>query len=90
MIAQSAARRSKMKTYTIDNENNISVFATPEEAAASAATPFDTFATGQELAELATPWPAERLVAIVKFKDAKTAISRIWTRIQSLGVPEQP
>jgi hypothetical protein len=36
--AQSAApRRFKMKTYTIDNENNISVFATQEEAAAATA-----------------------------------------------------
>jgi Protein of unknown function (DUF3489) len=101
MTAQSAVqRRTEMKTYTIDNENNISVFATPEEAAASAATPFDTFATEQDLAELAKPWPTERLVAIwnslpgvtpvKKFKDAKTAIGRIWTRIQTLGAPEQP
>jgi hypothetical protein len=31
-----------MKTFTIDNDNNISAFATPEEAAA---TPFDSFAS---------------------------------------------
>jgi hypothetical protein len=86
-------------TFTIDNENNISAFATPEEAAANAATPFDTFTSEQELAELATPWPAERLVAIwnslpgvtpvKKFKDRKTAIGRIWARIQTLGAPAQ-
>ena len=38
-----------MKTFTIDAENSISAFATPEEAAAMAATPFDTFASQKEL-----------------------------------------
>ena len=33
-----------MKTFTIDTDNNISAFATPEEAAATTTTPFDTFA----------------------------------------------
>jgi len=32
--------------------------------AASAATPFDSFAIPKELAELVAGWPAERLVAI--------------------------
>jgi len=86
-----------MKTFTIDAENSISVFATPEEAAATTATPFDSFASQQELEELAAAWPAERLVAIwnslagvkaVKsFKSAKAASGRIWERIQSLGEP---
>jgi hypothetical protein len=94
-----------MKTFTIDNENNISVFASAEEAAAATTTPFDSFASEQELAELATGWPAERLVAtwnslpgvtpVKKFKDRKTAITRIWARVQGLGEsaepkPEQP
>ena len=86
-----------MKTFTIDNDNNISVFATREEAAATTTTPFDTFASQQELVELAAEWPAERLVAtwnslpgvtpVKKFKDRKTAISRIWVRIQGLAEP---
>jgi hypothetical protein len=64
MTAQSVApRRTMMKTFTIDADNNISVFATPEEAAATTATPFDSFASQQELAEQAAAWPAERLVA---------------------------
>ena len=54
-----------MKTFTIDVDNNISVFATPEEAAATT-TPFDSFASQQQLEELAAAWPAERLVAIWK------------------------
>jgi hypothetical protein len=101
MTAQSAApRRTIMKTFTIDSENSISAFATAEEGAAATATPFDTFASQKELAELAAAWPAERLVAVwnslpgVKtvngFKSANAAASRIWERIQGLGEPAQP
>jgi hypothetical protein len=89
-----------MRTFTIDTENNISAFATPEEAAATAATPFDTFANQKELVSLVGQWPAERLVAIwnslpgvkpVKnFKNAKAAVGRIWERIQSLGETPKP
>ena len=89
-----------MKTFTIDEQNNITAFATPEEAAATTTTPFDSFASQQELAALATQWPAERLVAIwnslpgVKpvrsFKTAKVAAGRIWERIQSLGETPKP
>ena len=88
-----------MKTFTIDAENNISAFATPEEAAATTATPFDTFASQKELLSLVGQWPAERLVAIwnslpgvkpVKgFKSAKAAAGRIWEHIQNLGEMER-
>jgi hypothetical protein len=87
-----------MTTFTIDNENNITAFPTPEEAAATTATPFDTFASQQELAELALG--SERLVAIwnslagvtpvKRFKDHNAAARRIWERIQNLGPPETP
>ena len=53
-----------MKTFTIDNENNISAFAAQEEAAAATATPFDSFASQQELADVAAQWPADRLLAV--------------------------
>ena len=89
-----------MKTFTIDNDNNISAFATQEEAAAATTTPVDTFASQQELAKLAAAWPTERLVAIWNslpgvapakgFKSAKAAASKIWERIQKLGEPEKP
>ena len=89
-----------MKTFTIDAENNISAFATPEEAAATTATPFDTFSSQKELVSLVGQWPAERLVAIwnslpgvkpVKsFKSAKAAASRIWECIQGLGDAPKP
>ena len=100
VTATPCQERTQMKTFTIDNENNISVFATQEEAAAATATPFDSFASQQELADLAAHWPAERLLAVwnslpgvtavKKFKDRNTAISRIWARIQGLGEPVAP
>ena len=87
-------------TFTIDSENNITAFGSAEEATAATTTPFDTFASQKELAELAAAWPPERLLAIwnslpgvkpVKaFKSAKAAASRIWERIQSLGEPAKP
>jgi len=89
-----------MKTFTIDSDNNITAFGTQEEAAATTTTPFDSFASQKELAELAAGWPAERLVAIwnslpgvkpVKsFKTAKVAASRIWESIQGLGEAATP
>jgi hypothetical protein len=101
MTAQSVAPRSKMmKTFTIDEQNNITAFGSQEEAVATSATPFDSFANQKELAHLATVWSAERLVAIwnslagvkpVKsFKSAKAAAGKIWERIQGLGEPAKP
>ena len=55
-----------MTTFTIDTDNNITAHGTPEEAAATTATPLDTFASQKELAELATSWPAERLATICR------------------------
>jgi hypothetical protein len=89
-----------MTTFTIDEQNNITAFGSAEEAAAATATPFDTFASQKQLAELVAAWPADRLVAIwnslpgvepVKgFKSPKAAANRIWEPIQGLGEPEQP
>jgi Protein of unknown function (DUF3489) len=100
MTAVSAERRTIMTTFAINNEDEIVAFASPEEAAATTSMPFDSFSSQQELAELAAAWPAERFVAIwnslagvvpvKKFKNSKTAISRIWERIQSLGEAAQP
>jgi len=91
-------------TFTIDNENSISAFATAEEAVAATQTPFDSFASEKELAELVAAWPTERLVAtwnslpgVVALKslpDTKAAkdrwAKRIWARIQDLGEAAQP
>jgi hypothetical protein len=94
-----------MKTFTIDAENNVSVFATKKEAAAASTTPFDTFTSQNELAELAADWPMSRFVeiwnsipgvnAVTKFTNRKVASERIWKAIQGLGalatapVPEE-
>jgi Protein of unknown function (DUF3489) len=90
----------KMKTFTIDAEDNISVFTTPEEAAAAATTPFDTFASQKELLSLVRPWPTDRLVAmwnslpgvtpVKSFKSAAVAAGKIWGRIQRLGETTKP
>jgi Protein of unknown function (DUF3489) len=87
-----------MKTFTIDADNNISAFATAEEATATNSS--QSFASQKELEELAAAWPAERLVAVwnslpgvkpVKgFKNGAAAASRIWERIQGLGEAVQP
>jgi hypothetical protein len=87
-----------MKTFTIDSNNSISVFASKKEAAAASATPFDPFTSQAELAELATAWPMSRMVEIwnsipgvtgvTKFTNRKIATERIWKAIQNLGVIE--
>src|ERR1039457_4231864 len=89
-----------MKTFTINSDNNITAFGTHEEAAATTTTPFDSFASQQDLAELAAGWPPERLGAVwnslpgakpgKSFQTAKVAAGRIWESIQSLGETAKP
>jgi hypothetical protein len=93
-----AERGIYMKTFTIDTDNNISVFASKKEAAAASTTPFDPFASQNELVELAAEWPMSRLVEIwncipgvtatSKFTNRKIATERICKAIQGLGVAE--
>jgi len=88
-----------MRTFTIDSENNITVFASMQQAKTSNETGAVIFTTQEELTKLADGWPGGRLVEIwnslpgatpvKKFTDRKTAITRIWKAIQSLQpVPE--
>src|SRR3990172_12248587 len=90
-----------MRTFTIDSENNITVFASMQQAKTSNETGAVIFTTQEELAKLAEGWPGGRLVEIwnslpgatpvKKFTDRKTAIARIWKAIQSLQpAPEVP
>ena len=83
-----------MKTFTIENEtNNITAYATRRDAAAVPNAKI--FSNETDLAELAANWPAPRLIEIwnsipgntpvKKFTDRKTAATRIWKAIQSLG-----
>jgi hypothetical protein len=100
MTAKRAEQRRLKMIFTIDAENNISAFATTEEAAAATINPFESFLNQKELTKLAGAWPPERLVAIwnslpgvteVKgFKNAKAAASKIWGRIQGLGDAAKP
>jgi hypothetical protein len=89
-----------MTTFTIDAENNITAFPTPDHAEAAVGAGAQAFTSQKELAELAAAWPAERLVAIwnslpgvravESFKSAKAAATRVWERIQGLGEPAAP
>src|ERR1022692_4166777 len=53
-----------MKTFTIDNDNNITAFPTPDHAEAAVGAGAQPFTSQKQLAELAATWPAERLVEI--------------------------
>jgi len=90
MTAERAEQRRFKMIFTIDTENNISVFGAQEEATATITTAFEFFTSSKELAQLASTWPAERLVAIwnslvgvkpvttFKFKTAKAGATKIW------------
>ena len=83
-----------MKTFTIDSDNNITIFASEKQAKATDATGAEAFTSQEELTKLSAAWPGGRLVEIwnsltgvgpvKKFTDRKTAIARIWKVIQSL------
>src|ERR1039458_1423339 len=50
VTAQSVGPRiTIMKTFTIDEQNNITAFGTQEEAAATTTSPFDSFASQKDL-----------------------------------------
>jgi hypothetical protein len=97
---QRGTRRNAMTTFTINEQNEIVAFGSAEQAAAASTTPFDTFTSEQEFAALASTWPGARLVAlwntlpgvtpVHKFTNHRTAIRRIWARIQNLGTSSPP
>ncbi len=81
-----------MKTYGINAENSINIY----EGAATRPDEI-TFSTEDQLALVAELFPTSRLVEIwntlpgvtpvKKFKDRKTAISRIWAAVSMLDMP---
>src|ERR1700736_6274553 len=88
-----------MKTFTIETEtNNITLHATLEDA--QAVLDSEQFGSAEDLAGLASEWATARLIDIwngipgvtpvSKFKDKKTAVTRIWNAIQSLGEETEP
>ncbi len=82
-----------MKTFTIDETNNISAWASQKQAVEGAPNA-ERFSSQRDLAELAANWPSVRVVEVwnslpgvspvKKFTDRKTAVARIWKAIQSL------
>jgi len=84
-----------MITFTINEDNNITAFASVEEAAQAGdrtATEFDSQAA---LAQISAAWPLSRLVEIwnripgntevKKFADRRKAVARIWKALQPLA-----
>src|ERR1700689_418593 len=83
-----------MNTFTIDANNNITAFASLDEARAAKIHTAEYFGSSQELAKLGGSWPRTRPVEIwnsfagvapfttlkpvKKFSDRKVAVARIW------------
>jgi hypothetical protein len=89
-----------MNTFTIDANNNITAFASLEEARAAKINNAEYFGSAQELAKLFGSWPSKRpaeiwnsfagvapftsLTAVKKFTNRKVAVERIWKAIHVL------
>jgi hypothetical protein len=89
-----------MNTFTIDATNNITAFASLEEARAAKINNAEYFGSSQELAKLAASWPANRpaeiwnsfagvapftsLKPVKRFTNRKVAVTRIWEAVQVL------
>ena len=94
-----------MSTFTIDSANNITAFASQQDATAAKIHNAEYFTSARELNKLASSWPGSRLCEVwnsfagipsfedlkpvKKFRDRKMATARIWAAIQRL-VPELP
>ncbi len=87
------ARKDIMQAFTIDADNNITIFASLKEVEGNGADT-ETFSTPQELAALAAKWPGARLVEIwnslpgvepvQRFTSRQVAAMRIWKAVQHL------
>ena len=89
-----------MSTFTIDSNNNITAFASLDEARAAQINDAEYFGSSQELAKLVASWPASRpvevwnsfagaapfdaLKPVKKFTNRKVAVARIWKAVQTL------
>ena len=90
-----------MNTFTIDATQNITAFASLEEARSAKINNAEYFGSAQELAKLAASWPARRPVEIwnsfagvapftslkpvKKFPNRKAAVAEIWKALQALS-----
>jgi hypothetical protein len=84
-----------MATFTINDDNNITVFASAEEAAQAGDRTAIQFDSQAALARVSADWPLSRFVEIwnsisgnkqvSKFADRKKAVARIWAAIQPIA-----
>src|SRR5712671_1976441 len=90
-----------MNTVTIDADNNITAFASLQEARKAKIKHAEYFGSAQELAKLVASWPATRPVEIwnsfagvapfinlkpvKKFANRKAAAAEIWNAVQALS-----
>jgi hypothetical protein len=82
-----------MPTFTIDSENNVTVFGSLQEIAENGEGT-EIFSSAEELTDLARKWPGARLVEIWsslpgvepvgRFTSRQVAVARIWKAIQLL------
>jgi len=82
-----------MTTFTIDNDNQIMAYGSPEDANGNPQA--QQFTSAKQLGKLAEKWPAARLVElwnslpgqkpVKKLADRKAAVARIWAAIQSVA-----
>jgi Protein of unknown function (DUF3489) len=87
-------------TFTLDADNNITAYASAEEANQGDATGLVHFDSQAALAKVSADWPMSRFVEIwngipgqspvKKFQDRKKAIARVWAAIQPLAGNGQP
>jgi hypothetical protein len=92
-----------MSTFTIDADNNVTAFASAEEASQGDAAGLIHFDSQATLAKVSADWPLTRFVEIwngipgqtpvKKFQDRKKGVARVWAAIQPLaarGASEEP
>jgi hypothetical protein len=88
-----------MATFTISEDNNITAYDSPVEAAAASDSTTVSFDSQAAFLKATAEWPLSRLVelwnsipgsrSVKKFQDRKKAVARIWAAIQPLsGNPE--
>src|SRR5580692_116545 len=90
-----------MNTFTLDATNNITAFASLEEARAAKINHAEYFGSALELAQLMASWPSKRqaeiwnsfagvapftdLAPVKRFTNRKVAVERIWKAVQVLS-----
>jgi Protein of unknown function (DUF3489) len=87
-------------TFTIDADNNITAYASAEEASQGDAAGLVHFDSQATLVKVSTDWPMSRFIEIwngipgqtpvKKFQDRKKAVARVWSAIQPLAGAAQP